>query len=93
MGSERAHLDPDHGLKSPLCHLPLGDTGSLCLSVPVRKMGTDTGPTSQDHNGEYTDEHCKGWRTVPDITSIMCLLNNILFKIGPRLLLFQGPYY
>lgn len=93
MGREREHLDPDHGLKSPLCPLPLGDRGSLCLSVPICKMGTDTVPTSQDYNGEYTDEHCKAWRTVFDIISIMCLLNNILFLIGPRLLLFQGSCY
>ena len=93
MGRERERLDPDHGLKSPLCPLPLGDGGSLCLSVPICKMGTDTVPTSQDYNGEYTDEHCKAWRTVFDIISIMCLLNNILFLIGPRLLLFQGSCY
>lgn len=86
-------LDPDHELKSPLCQLPLGDTGSLCLSVPICKMGTDVVLTSQDYNGEYTDEHCKGWRTVFDIISTMCLLNNILFLVGPRLLLFQGSYY
>lgn len=83
-------LDPDHELKSPLCQLPLGDTGSLCLSVPICKMGTDTVLTSQDYNGEYTDEHCKGWRTVFDIISTMCLLNNILFFNRAKAAYFPG---